>query len=310
MQNMEAKIQESTRFWRAVRKAPYRNQQWYDTLKHALQHGAPPPDVSRDRRRRLRRWTDLFTWANNRVELHTSMPLPHRVALYGDDEPPEHHYIVADPSRVKDIIRAMYENPNLGFTGAESLYKQLRLKYLNVRRKDVEQVLKSYVSRRLGYAPKSKDIVTPVVTEKNNQTWQADLIDVSSQNPKRTQKNNGHVYILNCIDAFSRFLVVSEPMKNKSSAVVASLIQIAFQNYGPPDVLRTDGGDEFEKHLEVLCERFGVEHKVADAYKKGSVGAVERVNADTRRHIRDLQTQRLTDVWWTYIPAFRYSYNT
>ena len=70
--------------------------------------------------------------------------------------------------------------------------------------------------------------------------WQSDLIDV-----KNLKKDNkGFVFLLTCIDVFSKFAWVL-PLKNKSGVTVTEAFENVFKLGRKPLTLQTDKGKEF-----------------------------------------------------------------
>jgi hypothetical protein len=93
---------------------------------------------------------------------------------------------------------------------------------------------------------------------------QVDLIDYS-KNIERARLNGNINYLLTCIDCYSKFIWCF-PVRNKSSAIIANILQNLFCVEGTWKILQHDNGDEFEGDDTVLCEKFGVQQKTSLPY--------------------------------------------
>ena len=74
--------------------------------------------------------------------------------------------------------------------------------------------------------------------------WQADLIDVQ----KLKKDNDGHVFLLTCIDVLSKYAWVV-PLKDKSGSSLVKAFQQIFAEGRKPLKLQTDKGTEFKNRL-------------------------------------------------------------
>ena len=80
---------------------------------------------------------------------------------------------------------------------------------------------------------------------------------------KYSEENDGHVYLLNVIDTFSKF-ALALPIKMKDGMTVSKsfqkiIISAESQNHKPPNLFHTDKGLEFEnKHFECVLHNFGI----------------------------------------------------
>jgi len=84
-----------------------------------------------------------------------------------------------------------------------------------------------------------------------NELWQADLVDLSLL----SNENNGHRYLLTCIDVFSKFARV-EPLKNKTGIALTAAFTKMIVNK-QCKFLQTDKGTEFlnDKFQRLLKDR-------------------------------------------------------
>ena len=115
----------------------------------------------------------------------------------------------------------------------------------------------------------------------------ADLIDIQ----KYAKENNGHKYLLTCIDGFSKVADVI-PLKNKSGPAVASALKKIFDKRGFPKFFQTDQGTEFfNKHVAKMFKSFGnITHFHTNSELKAVI--VERFNQTLMRRLARYMTYK------------------
>ncbi len=106
------------------------------------------------------------------------------------------------------------------------------------------------------------------------------------QLPRSTQ---GSVYILLCVDHFSRFVVLA-PLRNKSAVTVAhAIVSHLICPYTTPRVLLSDNGTEFKNQIVAdICSQYNIKQTFIIAHDPTSNGLVERTNRkvlDILRHL-------------------------
>ena len=144
---------------------------------------------------------------------------------------------------------------NLG-AGARSTWHQVTQTCTGVSRDSVEGVVKKRPEYHKAYpifdnrlSPK------PIVTDKVNEQWQVDLIDMRSDQVRF--HGLSFRYILSIIDTFSRLLFL-RPTAKKTSVNVASALTRVFADHGNPSIIQCDQGTEFKGKVEELLRRLNV----------------------------------------------------
>ncbi len=96
------------------------------------------------------------------------------------------------------------------------------------------------------------------------------------QLPRSTQDS---VYILVCVDHFSRFVVLA-PLRNKSAVTVAhAIVSHLICPYTTPQVLLSDNGTEFKDEiLADICSQYSIRQTLITAHHPASNGLVEGTN--------------------------------
>lgn len=182
-------------------------------------------------------------------------------------------------SALDDILKKEYElTPAIGIT---NFYKTIRMKYLNIKRSDVEEFIKSNVNHQL-----MGDIThrtnKPIISTYTNQLWALDLIDLSSY--KST--NNRFKYILNVIDVFSRRIWLQGMKKKTSKALIDTFKIILNKAKVNPSYLISDNGGEFKnKEFLDFCNEKDIKLRFNRAYSPQSNGIIERSNKEVEKLI-------------------------
>ena len=93
-----------------------------------------------------------------------------------------------------------------------------------------------------------------VVMRGLDETWQADLVDMSAY----ARYNNGYKYLLTIIDIFSKYAWVI-PTRTKSGKDVADAMKTVLKKGRVPRKLHVDQGKEFYNHeFKALMQRYGI----------------------------------------------------
>jgi transposase InsO family protein len=206
-----------------------------------------------------------------------------------------------------ELIQNYYLNIlSNAYRGSKSLYERLSREFLNISRRHVQERLKKIELVQITNPIENNKIVKPIVSERCNQQWEIDLIDISS-----ISKNNDGITFLMCvIDTFSKFAFV-EPLKNKTSQSIAYTLQNIICKEGSPEVISSDNGSEFvNSHFIELCQRFNIKHKTSLPYHPQAQGQIERFNSTIKKTIFKYLTQHNSKRYIDALQLLVYSYNT
>ena len=164
------------------------------------------------------------------------------------------------------------------------------------------QKAREVLERDLGYTlhkPRRKRFpTTPVLVFNIDQQWVADLVEVQTL----AKYNKGNRYLLNVIDAFSKYAWV-EPLKNKTGKVVTdAFAKILKRADGrKPQKLQTDDGKEFyNKTFATLMKQEGIHHFSTAGDTKASI--VERFNRTLKERMYRYFTSKNT---LSYLPILQ-----
>ena len=187
---------------------------------------------------------------------------------------------------------------------AETIYETLRISYYPIVRETVKNLFKQHVNclscRKQMPLPKTSLTRKTILATYPNSRWQMDL--------KKLPACRGYNYACNIVDCFSRF-AMGGPIKSKSTTDVVEVFTSCAYQYGPPRILQTDNGREFNNsHLNAVIDELKAMKINGRPYHPQSQGRVERFNQTVSNFLRrDLQNEK---DWPSRLQYFYYTYNT
>ena len=134
--------------------------------------------------------------------------------------------------------------------------------------------------------------------------WQADLIDLS----KLKKQNKGFVYLLTCIDVFSKYAWVI-PLKNKTGPSLVEAFKLIFEDGRKPYTLQTDKGTEFRnKTFQSFLRKSNIDFFTTENDDiKASIA--ERFNRTIKEKLWRYFTKTNSERYLEVLPALVLSYN-
>jgi len=197
-----------------------------------------------------------------------------------------------------------YEDPkNPGaFSGLNSLFLSLREKNKNLDKEFLKEWLKDQEVYTL-HKPKIKKFERNKIESPGiDNTFQADLIDLTKISPE----NNGYNFILTVIDVFSKY-AWAIPLKDKTALSVLTAFKTIFEERSPLR-LHTDEGKEFlNKNLKDYLKKMNIKHFVIYSEMKAAV--VERFNRTLKEKMWRYFTYQKTKRYIDILPDLLSSYN-
>uniref|UniRef100_A0A5S6R425 RNA-directed DNA polymerase n=1 Tax=Trichuris muris TaxID=70415 RepID=A0A5S6R425_TRIMR len=209
---------------------------------------------------------------------------------------------VAPPSLRPAILALCHDVPTAGHMGFQrTLDRVRRTPFWPGFREDVRNYCESCsVCQRV----KAPALRPPMQFSPIGRPWERLAVDVLQLPPSRT----GKTYVLTVQDYFTKWLVV-RPISNQSAEVTVDTLLQIFTDFGPPQILHSDQGRNFESLLlKQLCSLFGIRKTRCSPYHPEGNGLVERGN---RTIIQVLQTLSCDGSdWEMLLPYAVYAYNT
>ena len=202
-------------------------------------------------------------------------------------------------------FKTEYTQANLpgSFSGQSVFFKELFKRYPNkkIDKKEIQNWLLDQDTYTIHKYNKKKFKRNKIIVNGIDDTWQADLVDLSNL----SEVNDDYKWLLTVIDVFSKF-AWAIPLKNKQSNSVVEGFQKILQSGRYPNKLQTDQGNEFlNKNLKKLLKN--VNMYVLNSEMKASV--IERFNRTLKekmwRYFTFKQSHRYIDILQDIV----YSYN-
>ena len=136
-----------------------------------------------------------------------------------------------------------------------------------------------------------------------NETWQADIVDMS----KYASENKGYKYLLTIIDNFSKY-AFAVPVKSKSGKDVAEAFDSALRQGRRPKNLHVDMGKEFyNSTFESLMKKNNIHMYSSFSNKKASI--CERFNRTLKEKMWKMFSLRGKYKWIDKISELVSNYN-
>ena len=202
-------------------------------------------------------------------------------------------------------LEEIYFDPShfASFGGVEKLFKAASAVNETITRKDVKDWLSAQQTYSLFKPVKRKFNRLPILVDRLDEKWQADLMDVSWWK----HSNDGVVFLLVVIDVLSRFAWVI-PLRDKSARSVTAAFIRVFEKR-KPEKLQTDQGTEFKYSLlKDLLDRNNIKHFTT---KDDSIkcAIAERFNRTLREKIYQYMHHNNTNRYIDALDDIVHSYN-
>ncbi len=119
----------------------------------------------------------------------------------------------------------------------------------------------------------------------------------------------GFVYILVCVDHFSRFTALAPLSKKSATTVAHTIVSHLICPCTTPRVLLSDNGTEFKNQvLRGICTQFHIQETFITSYHPASNGLVERTNNEILEILRHL-AGHLRETWEDWLSHVAASIN-
>ena len=192
----------------------------------------------------------------------------------------------------------------------KAVYSKISALHVGITKKQVRSYVQECDTCKRTTSIKEKDDIVPVVSSGPMEHLQMDLIDFKQYK----DNNNGFAWLLTMVCIFSKFLW-AVPLMNKEAATVGNALVQIFSQWGPPGILQSDNGKEFDAAvIRQICNSLGIEIRHGRPRHPMSQGQIERLNQTVGRGFTKMlwdESNRLQNVDWTkHLPKFIFSYNT
>jgi transposase InsO family protein len=212
---------------------------------------------------------------------------------------------VVDTGDVDEILKQEYDDLSKSAgLGVGKFYELVSDLYLNISVNAVKRFLKNQPAYQLT-KPFKKQVNKPLLATHKNQKWMIDLIDMS----RYSGFNNNHVYILTCVDVFTRYLFTAALKKKEAADVAAAMRRFIEEAEDSPQVCISDNGLEFRGELSELFKDKGVKQIFTRSYSPESNGLVEGINKIVRGKLADVMVRKKSRNWTEHLRTITDSWN-
>ena len=208
-----------------------------------------------------------------------------------------------------DILKGTHDSPFTGHLGVTRTLDRIRKRFFwpnmqkfvenYIRQCDACIQRKSPGSFSTGSAPLQSIEVSEPFT-----FWALDYMGPLPE----TGRGNRHILVL--MDHFTKWCEAFPTPDQKASTVAKLLVDKVFSRFGPPVVLHSDQGANFESTLmHEVCDVMGITKTRTTAYHPQCDGQVERQNRTLQDMLAAFCTKHETD-WDLWLDAVVFAYNT
>ena len=222
-----------------------------------------------------------------------------------DDSNVKLNQMVIPKSLVDVILFHVHDSPLAGHPGRDRCIAQAKRQYFwPSMRKDIMHhcsMCEKCAAHKVTPGHEGKALPYPIATG----PWQEVSIDLM----KLPVTQNGHQYLLVCVDSFSRFTVLVALKDKSAKSVGKAFLDHVILPHTSPRVLLSDNGSEFNNAvLNEICKEFNIKKCNIVPHSPSSNGKVERCNKrilDVLRYITEAKHS-----WDDWIPVIACSINS
>ncbi|MEL7426754.1 MAG: RNase H-like domain-containing protein [Bacteroidota bacterium] len=224
----------------------------------------------------------------------------------GESAFPQYAFVVPH-SLIQSVLQGIHCSPFSGHLGIRRTI--LRTKNRFYWPKMMSQI-KTYVKECHVCAqnkPGSQNNSAPLHPIEINEPFVFWAMDYMGPLPE-TARGNKHLLVV--MDHFTKWCEVFPTTDQRAQTVARVLVSRVFSRFGPPQVIHSDQGRNFESHLmQEVCQLMGIHKSRTTAYHPQCDGLVERQNR-TLQTILSAYVSAHQDDWDTWVSLAVYAYNT
>ena len=257
----------------------------------------------------------FFVWAHNptlRALWHCwdTLHLVNGILVKGVQGQPTSlsEYAFVIPFRMIDsVLQGIHCSPFSGHLGLKRTLQRARGKFfwpkMSLHITDFVRSCQSCAQNKLG-APPSKAPLQPIDVNEPFVFW---AMDYMGPLPETTQ---GNKHLLVIMDHFTKWCEAFPTKDQRASTVADILVTRVFSRFGPPTIIHSDQGRNFESNLmHEICQLMGVHKSRTTAYHPQCDGLVERQNRTLQEILSSFVSQHKDD-WDNWVSLAVYAYNT
>ena len=218
--------------------------------------------------------------------------------------------IVIPDDKRNDILLKIYKDLKQGVgQGIDMFYNRVRDKYLNIRRKDVGEFLKSQKVYQIT-RPQNHIENKPILATSPNERWALDCINMVSYASSNGGVDRGTKFILTVVDYFSR-KVWLRPLQNQTAIIVRNALRSVVEEAKTyPKIIQADNGSEFKGETSEWMKEHAIVYIKTLSYSPESNGLVEGKNKIVRKILREIMIRQNSRNWTNHLQTCAELMNT
>jgi hypothetical protein len=208
--------------------------------------------------------------------------------------------VIPDNERY-DVLLKIYKNLKTGVgQGIDMFYNRVREKYLNIRRKDVSEFLKSQKIYQIT-RPQNHIENKPILATSPNERWGIDCINMVSYASSNGGIDRGIKFILTVVDYFSRKVWLRSLQSQTAVNVRNALRSVVEESKTYPKIIQADNGSEFKGETSAWMKEHNIVYIKTLSYSPESNGLVEGKNKIVRKILREIMIRNNSRNWTNYL---------
>lgn len=245
-------------------------------------------------------------WLKHYDQYFLRNSLLYRALGNNSDSFPRHVLLV--PSALQDtILQALHDGPfsgHLGITRTEDRVRQ-RFYWPGIRTTVCHHIkLCEACNRKNSPVNRNKAPLGHIAVSQPFTFWAMDYMGPLPE----TSRGNKHILVV--VDHFTKWCEAFATSDQKASTVAPLLISRIFSRFGPPRVLHSDQGRNFESTLlHEICNVMGITKTRTTSYHPQCDGQTERQNRTLQAMLTAFASSRRDD-WDLWLDSVTFAYNT
>jgi hypothetical protein len=195
------------------------------------------------------------------------------------------------------ILLKIYKDLKQGVgQGIDMFYNRVRDEYLNIRRKDVSDFLKSQKVYQIT-RPQNHIENKLILSTSPNERWGIDCINMVSYASSNGGVDRGIKFILTVVDYFSR-KVWLRPLQTQTAINVQNALRsVVEESKTYPKIIQADNGSEFKGETSAWMKEHNIVYMKSLSYSTESNGLVEGKNEIVRKILREIMIRQNSRNW-------------
>jgi len=257
----------------------------------------------------------FFVWAKDPIlrvfwhcwdSLHIVNGLLVKTSLVEKGSIPEYSFVIPT-SLIDSVLQGIHSTPFSGHLGMKKTLLRTKNRFfwpkMAVQIKDFVRSCPVCAQTKLN-SQHGKAPLQPIEVNEPFVFWAMDYMGPLPE----TARGNKHLLVV--MDHFTKWCEVFPTQNQRASTVADILVNRVFSRFGPPTIIHSDQGRNFESNLmQEVCSLMGIHKSRTTAYHPQCDGQVERQNHTLQEMLAAFVSEHKDD-WDSWVSLAVYAYNT